>query len=227
MGKFMQDLEFAWNLIWQPNQATKRKIQVWDALKLYYKVMILPFIAYVILSVASAAVGAPLVSSIIPTTSPLLGAGAGLGLAVAGVVVWLFAIIPLGTFINAAIYQVVARHLLHSWKGDYYKTFAAVLFSTFPLVIFSWLLVLPGVKLLLFSLFALWGLVLLLIGLAGQHGITRLNSAVTILLSVILVGLVVFLFVGGTSSLVIGHYLLTHQYSVTNLHNVSCTRLTC
>jgi hypothetical protein len=207
---FKKDLQFGWDMIWHPSKYAKRKLSVSQSLKLYYQIMILPFIAYVLLTLLGYYLGFNASNAIMPSMSiPLFTLAAGIGFGI----VYLFILLPLISIpINAAIYQVVGKHFLKSWNGDYAKTFSAIMMGTLPLVIFFWLLSVPVVKFLFIAILGIWSLVVLVIALSTQQGISRLSTATTLLLTVLFVLLVIFSFISGLIPLALRHFFTVGRY---------------
>jgi len=122
---------------------------------------------------------------------------AGLNVLLVGfALVYFWLLVPIGFFINSAIYQLVGKHFLRLFKEDYERTFTAMVFGSMPLLLLFWLFVVPGVNLLAFIVLPVWAFVVEVIALSSQQRITRLQSigamAVMAALALLVVLLVVY-----------------------------------
>ncbi|MDE1851896.1 MAG: YIP1 family protein [Candidatus Micrarchaeota archaeon] len=179
------DLKFLWNLVWDPEKNGKKTMDFGGAVKLYYTLAVLAFIAYVV--VGSIAIWLGLSVHGATTTFPaatllaLVHAVSYVALFWKGVITF-FILLPLGIAVEALIYQLVGRVFLNAWKGTYEKTFTALVFSLFPLLLLYWLSVIPVFDALFIILAPIWSLIVLVIALSVQQKIRRLDALLIVLL---------------------------------------------
>jgi hypothetical protein len=194
----MDELRFFWNLVWNPGKYSKRQLDFWSAVKLYYTMAVLPFIAYVVIGSLRIAAGDGVhrfgASTLLAHLGPLFTSLSYLSLIWGGILLFFIAL-PLGIAIDAIIYQIIAKHFLKVWKGSYDRTFTALVFGLFPLLLLLWIGVIPIFNLLFIIVAPIWSLVVIVIALSEQQKITRLNALLVMLIKSLLV-LLVFALIG-------------------------------
>jgi hypothetical protein len=193
---YTDELKFFWRVMCDPAGHTKRKLDTGSALKLYYTVAILPFIAYIVFGFLAIALGVNVhvfgASTWLFSLQPFF-TSLSYFMVVASAIVLFFVALPLGIAIDALIYQVVGKMFLGAWKGTYEKTFSALVFSTFPLLLLFWMSLIPFLNSAFIILAPLWSIVVLVVALSSQQNVTRLNAFLIMLVKSILVALVLIL----------------------------------
>lgn len=192
----MDELRFFWNLVWNPGKYAQRKLDFGGAVKLYYTLAILPFIVYVVLGSIAVALGVPTHSfgtnSLLTPLYTVVASLSYVSILWGGIILF-FVILPLGIAIDALIYQLVAKIFLNVWKGNYDTTFTALVYGLFPLLLLLWLSVIPLFNSLFIIIAPIWSLVVIVIALAAQQKVTRLNAFITMAVKSFLVLLVLAL----------------------------------
>lgn len=195
---YMDDIKFLWNLVWDPEKHTKRSMDFGTAVRLYYKLAVIPFIVYVIFG--SLAIAAGLGAHKVGTGSLLYSLDHAFSTLSYFSVFWggivlFFIALPLGIAIDALIYQLIAKVFLGVWKGNYDKTFVALMYGLFPLLLLLWLSVIPLFNSLFVIIAPIWSIIVIVIALSNQQKVTRLNALITMVLKSILL-LVFFALLG-------------------------------
>jgi hypothetical protein len=193
---YVDELKFFWRVMCDPAGHAKRKLDTGEALKLYYTVAVLPFIAYIVFGFIAVALGITVHSfgmhtwlySLQPFVSSL-----SYFIVFASAIVLFFVALPLGIAIDALIYQIVGKIFLKAWKGTYEKTFTAIVFATFPLLLFLWLSLIPFLNSVFIIIAPLWSIVILVVALSSQQNITRMDAFLMMLIKSVLVVLVLTL----------------------------------
>ncbi len=189
-----KELKQGMGLLLAPGNNTKRAQSIGDAYTQYYKVTLVPLVAYVILSFifVSAAGSSRIFASI---AAPLLSLGAFAMIAVPVVFVWIM--LPISAFIDAAIFHVVGV-ALGTFRHKFENTLTALIYSRFPLGIFAFMLAVPFVTPLYFVLFGAWAVIISIIALANLQKISWVSALGIIVISVVvvmtLVALIAFVF---------------------------------
>jgi hypothetical protein len=193
---YVDELKFFWRVMCDPAGHAKRKLDTGAALKLYYTMAVLPFIAYVVFGFAAVSLGLSVHSfgahSWLYSLQPFMTSLSYFMVAASAVVLF-FVALPLGIAIDALIYQIVGKLFLKAWKGTYEKTFAALVFSTFPLLLLFWMSQIPFLDSVFIILAPLWSIVVLVTALSMQQGMTRMNAFLIMLVKSVLVVLVLTL----------------------------------
>ncbi|MCL4382082.1 YIP1 family protein [Candidatus Marsarchaeota archaeon] len=188
--------------LFSPGKESSRKIDLVSAMKMYYSVAAFGFVVAVLVSVLVHYYGGGLgifhsslynLSSILPGI-PYLHAV----LYIIMMAVLFFLLIPIGLFINAAIYHAVGKFFLKAWNGGYEKTFVAVVFGEMPALFLFWLMLLPFVKLFAVALICVWEFVILTIALASQHKVDRVKSFAALLATLFIIVAIALLVIGVT-----------------------------
>ncbi len=142
-----------------PNKNTD-KMDVMDAIKYYYKVMILPMIASIVLALIGGSVA----------LSPIVSGMFGIVNAVFAAVSFLI-LFPIGMLLSAAVIQLFSKMVFGIFKGNYSKTFTAMMFGTLPVVLFYWLTYIPILGMLIL-LFAIWSIYVTTVSLSKQQNVS-------------------------------------------------------
>ena len=194
---FTKDVRKSFRLLFSPGKESAAKMDVMGALKFYYGASLIPLLLFLVVGVAIISLG--MLPKVLGTGSMLSSLMPNVGLNVLLVVVavvYFWLLVPIGFFINSAIYQLVGKHFLRLFKEDYERTFTAMVFGSMPLLLLFWLFVVPGVNLLAFIVLPVWAFVVEVIALSSQQRITRLQSigamAVMAALALLVVLLVVY-----------------------------------
>lgn len=187
---YIDELRFFWNMIWKPDKGSKRQLDLGSAIRLYYTLAVIPFIAYAIIGSIVVALG---VGSASLGTTSAMGLLSGVITSISylsvfwGGIVLFFILIPLGIAIDAAIYQVIAKTFLNAWKGTYDRTFAAMVYGIFPVIMLLWLSLVPLFNSIYIIIAPIWGIIIFVIALSTQQRITRLNALLIVVLKSLLV----------------------------------------
>jgi hypothetical protein len=191
---FIQNVKKSFRLLFSPGKESAAKMDIIGALKFYYGASLIPVLLFIVLGYI--ALQSKLLNNIlgmVPIGSSLI-LNAGVNLLLVGfAVVYFWLLVPIGFFINSALYQLVGKHFLRIFKGNYENTFTALVFGSMPLLLLYWLFVIPGINLLALVVLPVWALVAEVIALSVQQRITRLQSAATMAVLAALAVLVVLL----------------------------------
>lgn len=109
-------------------------------------------------------------------------------------------LVPIGIFIDAAIYHIVGKHFLNAWKGDYSKSFAAYTFGVLPFVSLYWLAQVPLLRIPITLIIAVWSIIMIVISFASQHKIRRVDAAVVVFITFIAALAIALIIVGAIAS---------------------------
>ncbi len=193
---YTKELKYFWNLIWNPDSGAKRQLDVGNALRLYYTLAILPFIAYLVIGGIMLALGHA-TSGVGGDTvfAPLYAMAKSFSYVSLfwNAIVLFFVALPIGIAIDAMIYQVIGKFFLKAWNGDYAKTFTAVTLSVFPVLFLAWIDTIPVLNTIFIVLVPIWSIVVFVTVLAAQQKLTRLNAMLMLLIKSLLVFFVVVL----------------------------------
>ncbi|MDE1857147.1 MAG: hypothetical protein KGH98_03645 [Candidatus Micrarchaeota archaeon] len=207
MTHILDQLKKAWELIFKPEKSGKLSLDLVGALRFYYLYSIIPVILAIIVgALVGTAVGSGIQSGMrysLPmgiggvVHSVTAAASAVLPAFISGyTLLWFWIFVPIGIFINAAIYQLIGKYLLNAWNGKYEKTFTAAMLAVIPSTLFYFLAFLPGINLIYLIVTPIWGMVILIIALAALQKTTRVVSLVSLLTTWLAVALVLTLLVG-------------------------------
>ena len=180
-----EELRFLWNLVWDPAKYTKRKLNFGAAIRLYYMLAAVPFVAYVVLGLISVYLGLPshrIGATHLLTPLYILFASSSYLSVIWGGIVLFFILLPIGMAIDAVVYQIIVKFFLNMWKGSYDTTFTALVYSSFPILLLLWLSVLPLFNSLFIIVAPIWSIVVLVIALSNQQNVTRLNALLAIVI---------------------------------------------
>ena len=194
---FTEDVRKSFRMLFSPGKESAARMDVWGALKFYYGASLIPLLLFLVIGFVTLRLGL-LQNAMGAATLPsfLLNAGAG-ALLVGFAFVYFWLLVPIGFFINSAIYQLVGKYFLRIFKGGYERTFTAMVFGSMPLLLLFWLFAVPGISMLAFVVLPVWAFVVEVIALAAQQRITRLQSIGVMAVLVAMVLLVVLLLAYG------------------------------
>ncbi|MGI0141798.1 MAG: YIP1 family protein [Candidatus Micrarchaeales archaeon] len=196
---YMNDLRFAYSILFRPASAAKKNFTARQFLGLYYKLTVIPFIIYLVIGALLIQFGASSISTSLAGLASIFPIATALAyplLILSGVLIFWIAI-PIGFAIDAFIYQIVGKLFLNVWKGNYDKTFVAAGFAVMPAMLFYWLLSIPILNVLYIIVVGIWEIVLLVIALSVQQKVSRLQAFASVLSGLVLAILVVLLIVVG------------------------------
>lgn len=161
-----------------PGAESSGKIGIGKALSIYYPVAVLGLVLALIVYYAYSS-----------ATSTFIGSYSHAILLAA---IYLI-LVPIGIFIDAAIYHLVGKHFLRAWKGDYSKTFAAYTFAVIPFASLYWIAQVPALRIPTAAIIGLWSIVMLVVAVASQHKIRRTDAAVVGIVTAVIALIVTFL----------------------------------
>ncbi len=204
----LDECKFGLRMLWRPGDTAKRQRSVRDSLLFYYYFSLVPLLLYVAAGyVFYHYLGATAIVNFMPMMRAFMRLPVGFGPALLVDAVVLFWILtPIGIAIDAFLYQLVGRRLLNAWKGDYSKTFTALMYAVLPQTALYWLFAIPIVNILALPIIATWAIVVLVIALAAQQRIRRTDAAIVVATTAGLALLVVFLLMAGLFLAVLGGY---------------------
>ena len=202
-GNFMeQKSKFAsgFKTLFFPGKESSRKIDFAGAVKMYYSVAVFGFVFAVLVSILTHYYlgGLGIFNSSLYNLSGIFPGIPYLHAVLYTIMmaVLFFLLIPVGLFINAAIYHAVGKFFLKAWNGGYEKTFVAVVFGEMPALFLFWLMLLPFVKFFAVALICIWEFVILTIALASQHKVERVKSFAALLATFFIIAAIALLVMG-------------------------------
>lgn len=175
----VDDIKFAIGVSLAPGQKATTSLGVVGALKLYYKVMLLPMLLSILLQALLNGL------FLLPTSLGVRGT-AGITFVSVAIVFAIYVIInPIILLLYAGVMHVIGRVLNLFQGGGYGVTFSANVYGALPGLLLSWI---PLVS----FLGALWGIVVLILALSNLQKMSKLASfgvwlAATIILVILLV----------------------------------------
>lgn len=191
-----------------PESVRVTKMSVGDVLALYYKFSVIPLILLAIV-----ALGAGFLLQGVLAATGLLGGvigGSVALLAVAGVVIYVWGLLPLGLLVFSVILHWIGKGL-DVFKGDYSNTFTASVYGMFAPLAVLWLSVLPVVGGIVQLIAFVWSIYVLVVVLSSQHKTTRVNVLVALVATGVIIWLLTQLIAGwlalGALGLVLGPLL--------------------
>ncbi|VVB77115.1 Yip1 domain protein [uncultured archaeon] len=195
---FAKDVSRSFRLLLRPSKESSGKMKLVDSLKFYYSASLIPLLLIMVVAFLRINYG-PHINFIklFPmaySTSVTMGVGA---VVVALALLYVWVLVPIGFFIDAAIYQVVGKNFLRLFKGSFENSFSAVTLGSMPMVLLGWLILVPGVNVLAFAVLPVWSLVVLIIALSAQQKITRLQAIGTMVVTAFLAFMTVMLLIYG------------------------------
>lgn len=188
---FAERFKKGWKLLVSPSKEAKGNYSIGKSLKFYYTVAVFGFVFAAIVASLLMLAGSP-VSTVL--AQPL---GTGLGFALIWLALLVFVMVPVGIFVNAAIYHLIGKFFLNAWKGLYNKTFAAATAAVAPITMLYWLFLFPVAGIVFAVIFGAWEAVILVIALSVQQKTTRVNAAVVLgILAAIVIMALMFTILG-------------------------------
>jgi hypothetical protein len=167
-----------------PGEESSGKISIPKALSIYYPVAVIGLILALVMGYLSMSHSTALnYSGSYVKTTILLAA------------IYLI-IIPIGIFIDAAIYHLIGKYLLKAWRGDYSKSFAAYTFVVIPFLSLYWIGEVPVLKIPITGIIAVWSIIMVVIAFASQHKINRTESAVVMIVTMCILLTMAFIVLG-------------------------------
>ena len=179
------DLRNAYGSMVHPGRNTAKQLSIGAALKLYYKAAIVPLILSVIVGIVvyssafscaltcTQLTGTPFFGGTISSLASAVGAPAA---PIITALLYIIALIPIGIVINTAIYQLVGRYFLNTFKKGYERSFTAVMYGSIPAMAFYWLLLVPYASIPAIVVIAVWQVIVFTIAMANQQKVTRLQA---------------------------------------------------
>lgn len=205
---FVGDLRKAWKASVNPSSNTKK--YTWsDALRFYYRVVPIPLILSLVITVFVYYLFGPAALTNFSSMYRLFGGSTGgfnlseLLFSVGFIALTILVLTPIGIVVDAAVLHFISGRIFKILPKDYNKTSAAVMFGELPQVIFYWLGSLPYIGIFILVVIDIWGIVVEIISLSKQHSISgwqALGAYLVTLVVVVVVVLVVtfgFIFAAG------------------------------
>lgn len=174
--------------VFHPGKETAVNLDLWGSLKIYYSMAIISVVLAAIAITVMSALGiyssgglnpfGRSIAAVMPVSIPVVS--------IVSAMIGIFVAVPIILFIVSIVYQLIGKNFLNAWKGGYEKTFAAVMFSLMPTLLFYWAISIPVIGVFLAFIFGIWSFVVLVIALSSQHHIERYKSVIVVLVSEIL-----------------------------------------
>ncbi|MCL5106216.1 MAG: YIP1 family protein [Candidatus Marsarchaeota archaeon] len=185
----------------EPGKATSGNLDLRKVLKFYFAVATIGFFLFLFFGSLAYHSGVFFRAGAIPLfkSFAISGVNAYAAILISGMAMF-FVFIPISAVIDAWLYQIFGKYLLRAWDGNYSKTLIAVLFSMFPMVLGYWILFVPGVRILGFAIIAIWELAILVIALASQHNVSRVNAIVALFTTLVFLVLIALLLISGIAA---------------------------
>ena len=188
----MEDLRLAYNTLLKPGKSTKKSMTSSAALKLYYKLTLLPFILFVVVGYLTSSAGTDWSSNFMMFSAVLSSIMPAYSALIVNAIMFFWILIPAGLLIDAFLYQVIGKFFLNVWKGNYSKTLTACVFGSLPLMLFYWIVPVQVIGKIALLVFGAWNFVVLIIAMSNQQNTTRMNALVSIAATGLFVILVLF-----------------------------------
>ncbi len=191
---FTNELRFLWKLVWDPEKNSKRQLDFMGALKLYYTLAIFAFIAYAVVgSIVVALEGATTAMHPVVSATVAVATSIGYFAVIGGGLLFFLVALPIGIAVDAIFYQIIAKFFLRIWNGGYDRTFTALVYAVFPLLLLYWLSPIPFINSLFIVIVPIWIIVTLVISLSVQQKVSRLHAMLAVILKCCLTTLVLLL----------------------------------
>lgn len=178
-----------------PGKSTKRAFEVDEALKLYYRLAIIPLVLGLIVTYASGGfVSSSMLSMMFKAVYPaLLSASGTYALAISMVYMLLFflAITPLSMLINSWLYHMIVGKLFKIYNKKYAKVFTGAFYGALPTTLVYWLFPLGAIGGAIIGIAGLWGFIVEIIAYSNQLGMSRIKSLLTFVLYWIVAAVVI------------------------------------
>ena len=215
---FSKDMWNGLGSLIHPGTETKREMNLWGTLRVYYTVATIPFILFLILgsiwysTIGSAVYNCPaMVTSTNPTTSISCGphhyfsifngfissvapsTGAVVAVFLADILFVL--VVPvIGIFVDSLIYHLIGKSFLKEFKRPWERTFSGVMYGALPALALYWLLFIPIFGLVILGIVTVWGFLNGIIALANQQRIDRLHAFGVYLVTLFVILLIALIF---------------------------------
>jgi hypothetical protein len=209
---FVDDLKWAWKVMFHPEAETKVTMDSIAAFIQYYKASFIPVVAVIIVEILLSGFLAGaiynvlssllmLVSTHIPfghvlsaALSGLIGAIA-LVLLILGTIFYAWIAIPFYLFVNSLIYHILGKYIFRVFKNEFDNTASAFVYSATPFAVFAWVIVIPIIGVIASLILGGWEITILVFSLSNQEGITK-KTAGLIIFGIGIIAAVLFLFTG-------------------------------
>jgi len=211
----IDDLKDAIDVMIHPTNYEYKTMSIREGIIKYYKVMLIPMILALIISVVFAG-----------NNIGVLGGAQGKIIAAVAVLIIYIIGIPIELLISAFLVQLISGSILKWSKGGFNATFSAYIYSIFPALLIGWLslvlileslLVIILLGSLLVIIIALWSFILLLFALAKLQNISPSDA----FLGLFLAGLIL----GGISEIIAillsplaTNVLVAHGFNLTSIN---------
>lgn len=167
-----------------------KSMNVGEAIFYYYKIMIIPLILYVIMSLVFKSYITSLLSAL-PSSMAAFGPTLFLVFSVLEFLIGY----PIGILITAGLVQFIGKNLLKILKGEYSDTVSALTYSSSVIVLVVWLGYVPILGTLVAFIFDIWSLIVCIIGLAKLNKTSGLAAFGALVATAIIVGIVIVVFI--------------------------------
>ncbi len=167
------------NVAFSPDEHTKKRMDIGEALGFYYKFIIIPLIAAIV----------------IPIIAGIASGHAFLGYEFAAFGAVMLLVEPLGGFLTAALVHFFGKSVFRKFKNSYEDSYTAIIYGAMPGNIFAWLLytimifiskngfLMPnyatglGIAVVLVDIaLSIWGFVVLMYAFANQQKCSKLAA---------------------------------------------------
>jgi hypothetical protein len=210
-----KDFRAGLDMMFRPIENTKKSMSVGAAYKWYYRATVIPLIVLILVALALVSVFAVAsLASVFGTSIFSLGVLA----AIVAPIVFMWVLVPIGIFVKGGIYHIVGRWS-GQFKGDFSKSLTAAMFGEIPAVFFLFVLLIPG-SAVLYLLFAIWSLIVLVLGFSNQQKVHWTVALGVVVVAVViiaaLVGLLAAVFAVTVNSTINGllpHFLSNNGYA--------------
>ncbi len=193
---FVDDFKSAINLILHPSKGTAKTMNIGQSLAFFYKVSVIPAIIFILLGIFATSYVSSFLG-MLPAPFSSIGAGAGIAILVILGLIFIWVVVPISLFVDAAILHLFGKFLLRQFKGDYSNTFAGYVYGEMPVISLFWLVFIlaiasPLLGILVFFLLALWSLVVGIIAIANQNKTSRLSVIGVIIVEIVVIFIIEF-----------------------------------
>lgn len=185
------DYGHALGLILSPNTSIEKPMNFVNAFGLYYRVSAVPLGILIILELVFGSLVTTILSATVAKIAFLhvlaaIVGTAALVLVVLITVITFWIIGPITILIGAAIYQFVGKFVLKKLKQNYNTTLSATVYGDLPLLVLSWLFIIPFLGVLVLLVAAIWKIIVFVIALSNLHKIGKLAAFEVFIVSAIL-----------------------------------------
>jgi len=187
----IDDLKDAIDVTIHPTNYGYKTMDIGEGIIKYYKVMLIPMILAIILSVVFGG-----------SIARVLGMPIG-GMAV-GVFIDYIIGIPIELLIGAFIVQLIAGNILKWFKGGFSATFAASVFAMFPILLIGWLSPVPILGSILSLIAAIWGFIVLIFALAKLHNISAGKAFLGLFVTFIIIVVIIIIIIAIIGAAILG-----------------------